>query len=88
VRGLLLDTTPLRGRLAGVEMISYTSRPTLGNFEAGALASVAGVRASIVSGGVMCVVGTGVILALIPAFWHYDARRPAPAGEIPSLPPR
>ena len=70
------ETIPdrLRGRLAGVEMISYTSGPTLGNFEAGALASVVGVRASVVSGGVMCVVGTGVILAFLPAFWRYDAR--------------
>jgi MFS family permease len=70
----------LRGRLAGVEMISYTSGPTLGNFEAGAVASLAGLRASIVSGGVMCVVGTGVVLALIPSFWRYDARERAPAG--------
>ena len=74
------ETIPdrLRGRLAGVEMISYTSGPTLGNFEAGALASVAGVRASVVSGGVMCVVGTGVILALLPALWRYDARDRVP----------
>jgi MFS family permease len=70
------ETIPdrLRGRLAGVEMISYTSGPTLGNFEAGALASVVGVRASVVSGGVMCLVGTGVILAFLPALWRYDAR--------------
>ena len=77
------ETIPdrLRGRLAGVEMISYTSGPTLGNFEAGALASVVGVRASVVSGGVMCVVGTGVILAFLPALWRYDAREAgAPEG--------
>ena len=75
------ETIPdrLRGRLAGVEMISYTAGPTLGNFEAGALASVVGVRASVVSGGVMCVVGTGVILAFLPAFWRYDAREKVPA---------
>jgi MFS family permease len=80
------ETVPdrLRGRLAGVEMISYTSGPTLGNFEAGAVAAFAGVRTSIVSGGVMCVVGTGVVLALLPAFWHYDARRPAPRDEAPA----
>ena len=30
--------------------------------------------ASVVSGGVICVIGTGVILALLPAFWRYDAR--------------
>jgi MFS family permease len=70
------ETIPdrLRGRLAGVEMISYTSGPTLGNFRAGALASVVGVRASAVSGGVMCVVGTALLVAALPALWRYDAR--------------
>ena len=70
------ETIPdrLRGRLAGVEMVSYTSGPTLGNFEAGLVASFAGVRTSIVSGGVMCVVGTGVVLTFLPALWRYDAR--------------
>jgi MFS family permease len=76
------ETIPdrLRGRLAGVEMISYTSGPTLGNFEAGAVASLAGVRASIVSGGVMCVAGTVLLVALLPAFWRYDARQAVRSG--------
>jgi MFS family permease len=76
------ETIPdrLRGRLAGVEMISYTSGPTLGNFEAGAVASFAGVRASVVSGGVLCVAGTVVVAALLPAFWRYDARGHTAAG--------
>ena len=58
------ETIPdrLRGRLAGVEMISYTSGPTLGNFEAGALASLTSVRTSVVSGGVLCVAGTVVLV--------------------------
>ena len=73
----------LRGRMAGIEMLSYTAGPTLGNFEAGALASVVGVRASVVSGGVMCVVGTGVILAFLPAFWRYDARERVPGVTLP-----
>jgi MFS family permease len=40
------ETIPdhLRGRLAGVEMISWSSGPTLGNAEAGAVAALAGVR--------------------------------------------
>jgi MFS family permease len=76
-RGVIWNETipdRLRGRLAGVEMVSYTSGPTLGNFEAGTAASLAGVRASVVSGGVMCVVGTVALVALLPAFWRYDAR--------------
>jgi hypothetical protein len=76
-RGVIWNETipdRLRGRLAGVEMVSYTSGPTLCNFEAGTVASFAGVRASVVSGGVMCVVGTVALVALLPAFWRYDAR--------------
>jgi MFS family permease len=79
------ETIPdrLRGRLAGVEMISYTSGPTLGNFEAGALASLTSVRISVVSGGVLCVAGTAVLVALLPAFWRYDARQ-AVGGRPPA----
>jgi hypothetical protein len=36
----------LRGRLAGIEQVSYSSGPLLGNVEAGFVASVAGVRAA------------------------------------------
>src|SRR4029077_230797 len=41
----------LRGRLAGIELISYTTGPYLGNGEAGIVASFFGIRASVVSGG-------------------------------------
>ena len=33
----------LRGRLAGIEMLSYSSGPTLGNVEAGVVESLAGL---------------------------------------------
>jgi MFS family permease len=61
----------LRGRLAGLEMISYTSGPKLGDAEAGLVATLFNVRTSIVSGGILCVVGTVVISALIPQFIKY-----------------
>ena len=75
----------LRGRLAGIEQVSYSSGPLLGNLEAGVVGSLAGVRASIVSGGILCVVGVAAAALLLPAFRRYDARtfepepRPAPA---------
>jgi MFS family permease len=62
----------LRGRLAGLEMISYTSGPKLGDMEAGIVATLFNVRTSIVSGGILCVVGTVVISALIPQFITYQ----------------
>jgi MFS family permease len=64
----------LRGRLAGIEQVSYSTGPLLGNVESGAVASLAGVRASIVSGGVLCVAGVAVAILALPAFWRYDAR--------------
>jgi hypothetical protein len=47
------------------------------------VAALFGVRASVISGGVLCVVGVLVCGALLPLFMAYDARRfvPAPAAE-------
>ena len=64
----------LRGRLAGIEQVSYTSGPLLGNLEAGVVASLASVRASVVSGGVLCVIGVALAAVALPAFRRYDAR--------------
>jgi MFS family permease len=64
----------LRGRLAGIELVSYTTGPMLGNAEAGLVASLSSVRTSVVSGGVLCVLGSVVVAALLPAFIRYDGR--------------
>jgi len=64
----------LRGRLAGIEQVSYTSGPLLGNLEAGVVASLASVRASVVSGGILCVVGVALAAIALPVFRRYDAR--------------
>jgi MFS family permease len=73
----------LRGRLAGIEMISYTSGPLLGNVESGVVASFAGIRASAVSGGVLCVLSVGALAAALPGFRRYDAMTPqANAGTL------
>jgi MFS family permease len=67
----------LRGRLAGIEQISYTSGPLLGNVEAGVVAAGFGVRASAVSGGILCIIGVGAVAAWLPALRRYDASSPA-----------
>ena len=74
----------LRGRLAGIEMISYSSGPTLGNVEAGLLEALAGLRVAIVSGGVLCVVGTAALAAALPRFWNYDSVEGARLREAES----
>jgi hypothetical protein len=55
-------------------MISYTSGPKLGDAEAGIVATLFSLRTSVVSGGILCVVGTAVISALIPQFIRYNGR--------------
>jgi MFS family permease len=64
----------LRGRLAGIEMVSYTTGPLLGNAESGIVAGLFGVRASVVSGGLLCLAGTALLSLLLPAFIRYDGR--------------
>jgi MFS family permease len=75
---ILLTVTPdsMRGRLSGIELAQVAGAPELGNFEAGLVASLTSVRASIVSGGILTVVGTAVAALAIPALLRYDARRP------------
>ncbi len=64
----------LRGRMASIEMLSYLTGPYLGNAEAGLVAAVAGLRTSIVSGGVLCVIGAVAAAFWLPAFVRYDGR--------------
>ena len=75
---ILLSVTPdaMRGRLSGIELAQVAGAPELGNLEAGIVASLVGVRASIVSGGVLTVIATVIAALALPAFLRYDARRP------------
>ena len=77
-----MELTPdaLRGRLTGIEFAQVASAPALGNLEAGALASVTSIRASVVSGGLACVVGCVVVALAFPALIRYDNRFRAPAA--------
>jgi len=65
----------LRGRLASIEMVSYMSGPLLGHLEAGLVAAAFGVPASVISGGVLCVMGVLGCGLWLPRFVRYDARR-------------
>ena len=64
----------MRGRLAGIEMLSYSLGPLGGQARAGLVADRWGVRASITSGGLLCVVGVLLTSAWLRDFWSYDDR--------------
>lgn len=61
----------LRGRLAGIELANVASGPLLGDLEAGVVSRLAGPRFSIVSGGLACLAGAGVLALLLPEFVRY-----------------
>lgn len=64
----------MRGRLAGIEMLSYSVGPLGGQVRAGLVADAWSVRGSIASGGFACVAGVAVTAAWLRDFWGYDAR--------------
>lgn len=73
-RGIMWNETipnELRGRLSGIEMISYLSGPKLGDTEAGLMAAALGVSFSIISGGILCVLGVMGCCYFMPKFWRY-----------------
>ncbi|TAL59295.1 MAG: MFS transporter [Legionella sp.] len=65
--------TEYRGRLAGIEMISYLSGPKLGDTRAGFVATGLGITTSLVSGGVLCVIGVAICCMALPKFWNYKS---------------
>ncbi|MET8988972.1 MFS transporter [Nonomuraea wenchangensis] len=64
----------LRGRLAGIELLSYASGPMLGNARASLMANLGGVRFSLGAGGLLCVGAVLALAAVLPSFRRYDAR--------------
>jgi MFS family permease len=78
---LTATTESMRGRLAGIEFAQVASTPTLGNVEAAVVASLTSLRFSVVSGGVLCVVGTVAIGLLFPALARYNAHAAREAAQ-------
>ena len=64
----------MRGRLAGIEMLSYSLGPLGGQVRAGVVADLWSVRGSVTSGGLACVAGVVATAAWLRSFWTYDAR--------------
>jgi MFS family permease len=70
----------LRGRMGGIGLVVVSAGPALGNLEAGVVGSLVSVPFSIVSGGVLCIVGVGALVVTLPEFVRYDASRADPSG--------
>ena len=88
--GQAITPDEMRGRMSGIELAVVATGPTLGNLEAGVVGSLVSVPFSIVSGGLACVAGVGVLALLVPEFHRFDARASTAADEPGSSddPPR
>ncbi len=75
---ILQVTVPenLRGRLFGIHILVVTGGPRLGDLEAGLVAAAFGPMASVVSGGLLCIAGAGLVAWRVPAFRRYHAGDP------------
>jgi MFS family permease len=68
----------MQGRLSGVFIVVVAGGPRLGDLESGAVATAFTPMFSVVSGGLACLAGLGIAIALVPSFLKYDARHPTP----------
>ncbi|MFJ6655774.1 MFS transporter [Streptomyces sp. NPDC091377] len=86
----------LRGRLAGIEVLSYSVGPQLGQVRAGVTAGWTGARPAFWTGGLACVATVGLLTLALPRLLSYDARtdpdaeahRRAQQDEPPPTPTR
>ncbi len=67
----------LRGRLSAFNILIVAGGPRLGDFEAGVVAAAFTPTISVVSGGLLCLLGVGVIAGLVPEFARWQVGDPA-----------
>ncbi|MFF7067464.1 MFS transporter [Streptomyces pseudovenezuelae] len=84
-RGAMWNQTipdELRGRLAGIELLSYSVGPTVGQVRAGGFAAWWGVRTSVWSGGLLCAGAVGLLALCLPRLMAYDVRTDEHAARL------
>jgi hypothetical protein len=74
-----------RGRMAGIEMISYSLGPTAGQFRAGVMAAWTTLRFSLTFGGLACTGSVGIVTAALPRLWTFDARTDVNVAAVREL---
>jgi predicted MFS family arabinose efflux permease len=69
-----------RGRMSSIQMAVVQGGPRLGDMESGTVATLTSIEFSVVSGGLACIIGAGIIGALLPLFRRHHA------GEVDDVP--
>lgn len=63
-----------RGRLAGIELLSYSVGPLAGQLRAASMAAATSLTFSVTIGGVLCVVAVLILASFYPEFRKYDVQ--------------
>ncbi len=63
-----------RGRLAGIQLLSYSIGPLAGQMRAASMAAVTSLSFSVTSGGVICVVVVGLLASFMPKLRGFDVK--------------
>jgi MFS family permease len=63
----------LRGRLSSIHFLVVSGGPRLGNLESGLVAELVSPTFAVVSGGLLCVAGAGLVALLAPGYWNFHA---------------
>lgn len=74
----------LRGRMAGIELLSYSIGPQLGQVRSTVTARLTSVRSSLMIGGFLCAGAVGSLRGALPELWNYDVRRLTRAEDSPN----
>jgi MFS family permease len=72
LRSTILQTSitdDYRSRISSIQMAVVTGGPRLGDLESGTVANFTSTEFSIVSGGVLCVIGVLALIRWRPTFW-------------------
>lgn len=73
----------LRGRVSSIHILVVTSGPRLGDAEAAGVAAVVGPQLSVISGGILCLLGLAWVVRAFPVLSRYvspGARPPEAVG--------
>jgi MFS family permease len=62
-----------RGRLAGIELLSYSVGPLAGQMRAASMAAVTSLSFSVTFGGILCVLSVAILALSLPKFRKYDS---------------
>ena len=73
----------LRGRMSAVYSLVVTSGPRLGDIESGTVAELTSAMTSVISGGIACMIGVGIIMLAFPQLAAYGTHDGPPVPASP-----